>query len=436
MKPQVPHIKVTFSIFLFSLLSIALAQEPKPQSSQPSPKKTAAAPDNCVDCHKKETPSIVADWQASLHSKKEVSCKTCHGEAHKSMHDGAKAALPSPEVCGACHSQRLEQFKKGKHAQAWLAMKIMPTFHSQPVAMTDGMKGCGGCHRLGLKNEDDLRALKAQGSGFGLASCDVCHTRHSFSVKEARQPQACQTCHMGFDHPQWEMYSSSKHGVRYLLKQSGKLPESTPAPTCQTCHMQKGDHEVRTAWGFLAVKLPMPEDTQWAADQGTIMQALGLLDPQWNPTARVNLARVAQIARLNKSDWQKEREKMLGACKQCHSATFAYTELLKGDEMIQVADNLLAEGIRVVSELYKDNLLIKPDNYKYPLPDLLTFHDAPSPIEQKLWVMLLEHRMRTFQGTFHNNPDYALWYGWSELKRDLTEIRAMAAELRKNQVRK
>ncbi len=26
------------------------------------------------------------------------------------------------------------------------------------------------------------------------------------------EPQACQTCHTGFDHPQWEMYSSSKHG--------------------------------------------------------------------------------------------------------------------------------------------------------------------------------------------------------------------------------
>jgi hypothetical protein len=45
--------------------------------------------------------------------------------------------------------------------------------------------------------------------------------------------------------------------------------------------------------------------------------------------------------------------------------------------------------------------------------------------------MYLEHRMRTFQGTFHANPDYALWYGWSELRRDLTEIKAMAEELRK-----
>ena len=38
--------------------------------------------------------------------------------------------------------------------------------------------------------------------------------------------------------------------------------------------------------------------------------------------------------------------------------------------------------------------------------------------------------MRAFQGTFHNNPDYALWYGWSEMLQDLTEIRTLAQEMR------
>jgi hydroxylamine dehydrogenase len=33
-------------------------------------------------------------------------------------------------------------------------------------------------------------------------------------------------------------------------------------------------------------------------------------------------------------------------------------------------------------------------------------------------------------GTFHANPDYALWYGWSEMIRDLQEIQEMAEELR------
>ena len=45
--------------------------------------------------------------------------------------------------------------------------------------------------------------------------------------------------------------------------------------------------------------------------------------------------------------------------------------------------------------------------------------------------MHLKHRMRAFQGVFHANPDYALWYGWNEMQLDLTEIRAMAEELRR-----
>jgi hypothetical protein len=44
--------------------------------------------------------------------------------------------------------------------------------------------------------------------------------------------------------------------------------------------------------------------------------------------------------------------------------------------------------------------------------------------------MFLKHRMRAFQGTFHANPDYALWYGWSEMQQDLAEIRTRAGELR------
>jgi hypothetical protein len=98
--------------------------------------------------------------------------------------------------------------------------------------------------------------------------------------------------------------------------------------------------------------------------------------------------------------------------------------------VIKAADRLMAEAILTIAGLYKDGVLPKPKDYAYPFPDLLTFHDAPTVIEQKLFVMFLEHRMRTFQGSFHANPDYSLWYGWSEMQRDLTEIKEKAAEMR------
>jgi len=392
---------------------------------------SAAMAQVCVNCHKKITPIIVMDWELSKHSKNKIDCTQCHGDQHKSAADVAKAKIPTPETCAGCHAERVAQFKKGKHAAAWAAMNAMPTVHWQPMELIEGMKGCGGCHKIGLKSEKEIAELKKGGSGFGVASCDACHTRHTFSVVEARQPQACQTCHMGFDHPQWEMFSGSKHGVRFLLKQAKVLPAGTAAPTCQTCHMQNGNHEVRTAWGFLAVRLPMPDDKKWAADRATVLQSLGVLDPDGKPTARLDVVKAADVARLTQEAWQAERDKMVKTCNQCHSVNFAKAELAKGDDMIKNADRLMADAIRTVAALYKDGILPKPKGYAYAFPDLLTFNDAPTPIEQQLFVMFLEHRMRAFQGTFHANPDYAFWYGWSEMTRDLVEIKAMAEDMRK-----
>jgi hydroxylamine dehydrogenase len=389
-----------------------------------------ASADLCVDCHQKVTPNIVSDWQVSKHSQAGINCPSCHGDEHKTAEDVKNVRIPTPDTCATCHPAQVQQFNSGKHALAWVSMKAMPTAHWQPMALMEGMKGCGGCHKIGLKTESEIKGLKKSGAGFGLASCDACHTRHIFSVKEASQPQSCRTCHMGIDHPQWEMYSASKHGVRYLLKQNGSLPENVAAPTCQTCHMQEGNHANRTAWGFLAVRLPMPEDKQWAADRATVLQGLGVLDPDGKPTPRLEVVKAADVVRLTEEDWQKERDKMVKTCNQCHSVNFAKAELGKGDMMIREADRLMAEAIRIVADLYKEGILTKPKNYAYAFPDLLTFNDAPTPIELELFKMFLEHRMRTFQGTFHANPDYAFWYGWSSMQRDLTDIKEMAKELR------
>ena len=389
----------------------------------------------CVKCHAKLTPNVVNDWRLSEHAGLGIGCDSCHGSEHLTAEDAAKAKLPTAETCGQCHVDRLEQFKKGKHALAWSAMEAMPTIHYQPMAMTAGMKGCGGCHKIGLKSPEQVAELAKSGVRFGNASCDSCHTRHTFSTEEAKSPQACKTCHMGFDHPQWEMYSSSKHGVREELKQMKIKSEASNSPTCQTCHMQEGNHEVRTAWGFLAVRLPMPEDKEWSADRVTVLQALGVLDPSGKPTKFLEVVKAADVARLDQASWQSERDKMLKTCNQCHSVNFAQEQLQHGDDMIKSADHVMAQAIREVAGLYEDGVLAKPANYAYAFPNLLTLHDAPTVVEQKLFVMFLEHRMRTFQGTFHASPDYALWYGWSEMQRDLTEIRELSAQIRTEHAR-
>jgi hypothetical protein len=156
-----------------------------------------------------------------------------------------------------------------------------------------------------------------------------------------------------------------------------------------------------------------------------------VLDPKGQPTGRLEAVKAADMARLTQEAFDVERAKALKTCNQCHSVNFAKEQLKQSDGLIRDADHLMAEGIRTVAALYQDGVLQQPKGYAAAFPDLLTFHDAPTPIEQTLFVMFLEHRMRTFQGAFHANPDYANWYGWSEMQRDLVEIRALAEDMRR-----
>jgi hypothetical protein len=373
----------------------------------------AAEKSPCVGCHQKLSPGLVKDFLGSRHAQT-MDCSGCHGAAHKSEKDAHLAKLPGAETCRECHEAQYERFAAGKHALAWKAMEATPTNGLQPHAFLTGLKGCGGCHKIGLRQRGSEQAAEPYGS-----PCDSCHTRHRFSAKEAANPMACRTCHMGFDHPQWEMWSGSKHGVIYQLEGPGR------APACQTCHMSEGDHRVTAAWGFLGLRLPEP-DAEWLGWRATILKGIGVLSPEGQPTARLEAVKSLNIARLTAEGWQEERDRMVAVCTRCHSGRLAKTNLAYGDAMLREADQLMAEAVTVVAGLYQDGLLKGPGGY----PDILTFYDARTPIEQTLYVMFLEHRNRTFQGAFHNNPDYATWYGLAELRRDLVEIKAEAQRLR------
>ncbi len=394
--------------------------------------------DVCIICHEKATPGHVADWKASKHFQEGIACSDCHGENHKGPNDSHLARLPDEHTCGECHESQFNQFLKGKHNLGWTSLNALPVTHLEPDELMEGGRGCGGCHNMGVKSEAQIRELRKKGYRYQNNSCDECHTRHTFSKKEALDPRACQQCHMGYDHPQWEMWSSSKHGSRWFARNDGRLPESASAPKCQDCHLANGNHENRTAWGFLGVRLPLPKDPQWAADRVTILKALGILNPETGkPTERLEMVRRVDLARLTQGSWEKERKKSIATCKKCHSGHYARTQLEMADSMMRKADRLLAEAINIVASLYRDGILKKPDNYPFAYPDFFYFMRTgggnlkqASHLEQILFEMYMKHRMRTYQAFFHLNPDYAYWYGWAMMTKDLAEIRELAHMMR------
>ncbi len=386
-----------------------------------------ATPSTCEDCHAKITPMLVKDFNRGVMSQ-EMDCTGCHGEAHTGMDDVDKATLPTIETCAECHEDQAAQYLSGKHALGQIALDAMPYTHMQPMAFTSGQKGCGGCHTLGLTDQSKRESEGRKYYKYGM-DCQNCHTRHAFSKAEAREPEACKTCHMGFDHAQWEMWSGSKHGVTYLMNRAIDPDNRDRAPTCQDCHMQEGNHRVMSAWGFLAVRLP-EQDEEWMGYRVSILKGLGVLDPDGNPTGRLDVVKAGNVARLTAESFQEERQHFVDACEKCHSPNFVAENFKNADQMVKEADKLFAEAIEIVAGLYQDGLISNPERPGAKYPDLLTFYDVPTHVEEVLYEMFMDHRMKAFQATFHMNPDYATWYGFAKMKKDLVEIRELAADMR------
>jgi len=386
-----------------------------------------AKPSKCEDCHVKLQLELVKDFNRGKMSRK-LTCKACHGSKHKSVNDINRAKLPTISTCKRCHPRQARQYLSGKHALGLLPITAFPDFaHQQPQAFIAGQKGCNGCHNLGITNKK-VRTMSAARKYYRYGmDCQNCHTRHAFSKKEALQPEACSSCHTGFDHAQWEMWTHSKHGSAYLTDRKVHR-----GPTCQDCHMAGGNHKVMTAWGFLALRLP-EKDKEWMGYRVTILKALGVLDKNGKPTPRLDLVKAANLARLDEKTWKSERKRMKGVCERCHSSSFASANLKNADMMIKASDKIFAKAIDIVANLYRDGIIKEKTNQAtFPYPDLLTFYEVKTPIEEDLYEMFMDYRMKTYQAAFHIMPDYTTWYGYAKMKKTLVEMEAMDKQMRRS----
>lgn len=318
-----------------------------------------AAKESCIDCHGKDNPKLVVDWESSAMAKKGMGCVDCHGTEHDGPTNVEKSVLPTIKQCSKCHEKQASQFMLGKHARAEEALSIPPmgkkVNKQAPVVFR---RACATCHQEICK---------------GGGQCDACHSRHRFSAEEARKPEACLPCHMG-NHPQYEAYGFSKHGALY---KSRGLDDAVP--TCATCHMSKGDHMVKTSWGFFGIRGEEPDKKQ-AAIQKKVKKSLSMLGPVLAPDS----------FRPDMAQWNERREAMLDICADCHSRSHAKGHLEEGDKVVTQA-NKMASG-----------LIFAADELK-----------AMGELNQKEYFWLIRdkmhaQRMGMYINAFHQNPEGVL----------------------------
>jgi hypothetical protein len=227
-------------------------------------------------------------------------------------------------------------------------------------------------------------------------SCASCHTSHNTDLKIVRDPASCAKCHMGPDHPQWEMWQTSLHGTLY-----GSLGEKT-GPTCQVCHMPGGTHDVSI---------------------GITMSSGGIAYPP--------------------EKGKPQREKMISICSQCHAPGFAARELARGDAIQKQSLSIVKEAEKIILDLADRNLLDPMPENRPPHPlsgnklvlDSQLLYEDTSHIERLLFKMKKYDYARTIKGAYHQNPSYTHWYGNAELKMDLVDIKAEASRLKKSGTR-
>ena len=179
-----------------------------------------------------------------------------------------RPSCPRPTPARRAIRKQVEQFRAGKHALAWAVMKAMPMLNHQPQMIVGpaGFTGCSGCHKIGEKS--------AAGDGLRLP------VRDRRVVTRATRGTALRSAKRAIRGPArpatWASTTrTGRCGPPPSTARSGRSRAAPGrAPTCQTCHMDDGDHGVMTAWGFLALRLP-EEDQEWMADRVVILEVAG-----------------------------------------------------------------------------------------------------------------------------------------------------------------
>jgi len=367
----------------------------------------ASSRDECVTCHRRATPGIVKQYGYSTMAAAEVSCRNCHEVAvdypGAVEHEGTHV-LPQPTtaMCQHCHAPEVAQYNQSRHGlPAYVAYagtqdltpELLEMYESIPEGgyAPDQMRNalfakegsaitqfaCVNCHKIGQPQADG-----------SVGQCTKCHLRHEFSLEQVRKPETCNACHIGPDHPQWEIYHESPHGIAYATggerwnwdAESGTLTvEDFTAATCAICHMS----------GFGAAGT-----THDVGDRLT-----------WYLFAPISQRRPA---------WQDNRTRMQNVCRECHNEAFIESFYTAADAATEHVNAWVEESDAIVAPLKDEDLLTAE-----PFDETIDF------VYFELW----HHWGRTAKfGTWMQGADYVQWHGAYEVLSDLAELREMVEE--------
>ncbi len=348
----------------------------------------------CLTCHKEKSPGLYQQWFGSQHAVHKVTCIDCHAAQRDDpdafVHYEARiATLVTPKDCSRCHKKEAQEVEQSHHAAAGKILESQDAYLAhvtagQPVAIA----GCESCH--GTKVEIDpsspnrLSKKHWPNSGIGrinpdgsLGACNACHTRHSFSKAQARQPEACSKCHLGPDHPQREVYEESKHGNAYYTNVNNMNLNADSwvvgidynvAPTCATCHMSAAP----------GVKL--------THDVGQRLS--------W--TLRPPIS-------SHKEDWRAKRANMQKVCLSCHGQAFADGHYYQFDAVVNIYNEKFARPATDIMNIIRQNgLLENPASFS-------------NKIEWTYWELWHHEGRRARHGASMMGPDYTWWHGMYEV---------------------
>jgi hypothetical protein len=358
--------------------------------------------DECVACHRQASPGIVDQFGHSSMAAAKVTCKDCHEVAANYpgavQHEGTYVlGSPTTAKCQRCHQAEVAQYNQSRHGlPAFVAFTgskdLPPELMKQYESISEGqfspnkarnvigaMEGpeitrfaCETCHDIGRPAADG-----------SVGQCQKCHLRHEFSLEQARKPETCNNCHIGPDHPQWEIYVESPHGIAYHTQgqywnweaEPGTLTtKDFPAPTCAICHFS----------GF--------------GTAGTTHDVGDRLT--WYLFAPVSERRPA---------WQDNKVRMQGVCLQCHNIKFVDDFYTGGDKAVEKVNAWVKESDQVLAQI-KEAGGTTDEPFDQPV-DFTHF---------ELW----HHWGRTTKfGVWMQGPDYSQWHGAYEVLKALAELK-------------